>query len=33
MEWGVANAQRGWLTPDQTINTWPLDRFLTWINH
>lgn len=33
MEWGVANAQRGWLTPDQTINTWPLDRFLSWINH
>ena len=32
MEWGVANAQRGWLTPDQTINTWPLDRFLARIN-
>lgn len=31
MEWGVANAQRGWLTADRVINTWPLDRFLAWI--
>lgn len=31
MEWGVANAQRGWLTPERVLNTWPLDRFLDWI--
>jgi DNA polymerase (family 10) len=31
MEWGVANAQRGWLTADRVINTWPIDRFLSWI--
>jgi DNA polymerase (family 10) len=24
--YGVGTAQRGWLTPDDVINTWPLDR-------
>lgn len=28
MRWGVQQAQRGWLDPDQCVNTWPLDRFL-----
>ena len=31
MEWGVANAQRGWLTAERVINTWPIDRLLSWI--
>ncbi|MGD0688074.1 MAG: hypothetical protein ABSA03_23540 [Streptosporangiaceae bacterium] len=26
MKYGVGQAQRGWLTPDDVINTWPLDR-------
>ncbi len=26
MPYGVGAAQRGWLTPDDVINTWPLDR-------
>jgi DNA polymerase (family 10) len=26
MPYGVGAAQRGWLTPDDAINTWPLDR-------
>ena len=26
LRYGVATAQRGWLTPDNVINTWPLDR-------
>ena len=30
MEWGVANAQRAWLTPDRVINTWPVEDFLAW---
>ncbi|MDH5371970.1 MAG: hypothetical protein OEX97_03405, partial [Acidimicrobiia bacterium] len=30
MEWGVRNAQRGWLTADRVVNTWPLDAFLEW---
>ncbi|WP_433338255.1 DNA polymerase/3'-5' exonuclease PolX [Spirillospora sp. CA-294931] len=32
IRYGVGTAQRGWLTPDDVINTWPLDRlrdFLT----
>jgi DNA polymerase (family 10) len=31
MRFGVATAQRGWLTKDDVINTWPLaklQRFL-----
>ncbi|MFF4774291.1 DNA polymerase/3'-5' exonuclease PolX [Microtetraspora fusca] len=31
MRYGVATAQRGWLTPDQVINTWPLDRLLRFL--
>jgi DNA polymerase (family 10) len=26
MCYGVGTAQRGWLTPDDVINTWPLDK-------
>ena len=26
MPYGAGTAQRGWLTPDDVINTWPLDR-------
>jgi DNA polymerase (family 10) len=26
MRYGVGTAQRGWLTPDHVINTWPLPR-------
>jgi DNA polymerase (family 10) len=26
MPYGVGTAQRGWLTADDVINTWPLDR-------
>jgi DNA polymerase (family X) len=26
MPYGVGTAQRGWLTPDDVINTWPLER-------
>jgi DNA polymerase (family X) len=26
LPYGVGTAQRGWLTPDDVINTWPLDR-------
>lgn len=30
MRWGVQQAQRGWLDPAQCVNTWPLDRFLSF---
>ncbi len=26
MPYGIGTAQRGWLTPDDVINTWPLDK-------
>ncbi|MFG1823958.1 DNA polymerase/3'-5' exonuclease PolX [Microbispora bryophytorum] len=26
IRYGVGTAQRGWLTPDRVINTWPVDR-------
>jgi DNA polymerase (family 10) len=28
--YGVGTAQRGWLTPDDVINTWPLERLLAF---
>ncbi|WP_432840121.1 DNA polymerase/3'-5' exonuclease PolX [Dactylosporangium sp. CA-092794] len=26
LRYGIGTAQRGWLTPDDVVNTWPLDR-------
>jgi DNA polymerase (family 10) len=31
LHFGVATAQRAWLGPDQVVNTWPLARFLAYI--
>jgi len=31
MPFGVGTAQRGWLTPDDVINTWPLDRLRAFL--
>ncbi|TDD84926.1 DNA polymerase/3'-5' exonuclease PolX [Actinomadura rubrisoli] len=31
IRYGVGTAQRGWLTPDDVINTWPLDRLRTFL--
>jgi DNA polymerase (family 10) len=31
MPYGVGAAQRGWLTPDDVINTWPLDRLRAFL--
>ncbi|GII21625.1 DNA polymerase/3'-5' exonuclease PolX [Planosporangium mesophilum] len=31
LRYGVGTAQRGWLTPDDVINTWPLDRLREFI--
>jgi DNA polymerase (family 10) len=27
---GVATARRGWATPDDVINTWDVDRLMSW---
>ncbi len=32
MPYGVGTAQRGWLTPDNVINTWPLDRLRAFLH-
>lgn len=31
MHYGVATAQRGWATPADVVNTWPLERLLAYI--
>ena len=28
---GVGTAQRGWLTPDDVINAWPLDKLRAFL--
>jgi DNA polymerase (family 10) len=33
LRYGVATAQRGWLTPDKVINTWPLARLQELLRH
>ena len=30
MQWGVQQAQRGWVDRDRIANTWPAERFLEW---
>jgi DNA polymerase (family X) len=32
MRYGIGTAQRGWLSPDEVINTWPLDRLTAFLN-
>jgi DNA polymerase (family X) len=32
MPYGIGAAQRGWLTADDVINTWPLDRLRTFLH-
>ncbi len=31
MHYGIRTARRGWVEPESVINTWPLDRFLSWV--
>ena len=31
VRYGIGTAQRGWLTPDDVINTWPLDRLTAFL--
>jgi DNA polymerase (family 10) len=32
MRYGIGTAQRGWLGPDEVINTWPLDRLTAFLH-
>ncbi len=31
MHYGVRTARRGWIRPEQVINTWPMEKFLEWV--
>ena len=31
VRYGVGTAQRGWLTPDDVVNTWPLERLRAFL--
>lgn len=31
MRWGVQLAQGGWVPPEAIANTWPAERFLSWV--
>ena len=33
LEFGVATARRGWVPPQQVINTWSNDRLWDWLQH
>jgi DNA polymerase (family 10) len=30
MDYGVEYARRGWVTSDRVVNTWDVDRLLSW---
>lgn len=32
MHYGIATAQRGWISAEQVVNTWPIDKFKKHIN-
>jgi DNA polymerase (family 10) len=32
MLFGIATAQRGWVTKDDVVNTWPVDKLMTYVN-
>jgi DNA polymerase (family 10) len=32
LRYGVGTAQRGWLTPDDVVNTWPLERLRAYLH-
>jgi DNA polymerase (family 10) len=31
LRWGALQSQRGWVSPDRVVNTWPKERFLAWV--
>lgn len=31
--YGISQARRAWLEPEDVINTWPLERLLGWLHH
>nr|MBA3874650.1 DNA polymerase/3'-5' exonuclease PolX [Anaerolineae bacterium] len=33
MMYGVMTARRGWVTAESVLNTWSLERFLSWVQN
>jgi DNA polymerase (family 10) len=33
MHYGISTARRGWVEAQSVINTWPLERFLNWVQN
>lgn len=33
LQWGAAQARRGWVRKEQVVNTWPAAKFLSWIDY
>ncbi len=33
LPYGILTARRGWVTAESVINTWPLERFLNWVQN
>lgn len=33
MHFGVSTARRGWVTAASVLNTWPIDKFLDWVQN
>lgn len=31
LSYGIRTARRGWVTPEQVINTWTFERFMAWV--
>jgi DNA polymerase (family 10) len=31
LRYGILTARRGWVEPDDVINTWPTDKFIEWM--
>jgi len=32
MEWGTRHATRGWVSPENVVNTWSAERFFAWMD-
>ncbi|MEL6151816.1 MAG: DNA polymerase/3'-5' exonuclease PolX, partial [Chloroflexota bacterium] len=31
LNYGIRTARRGWVQPQQVINTWPVEKFREWV--
>jgi histidinol phosphatase-like PHP family hydrolase len=33
MDFGIATAKRGWIEPEDVVNTMPLSKLVKWLKH